>query len=122
MLGMNVFAADTEEEAHFLRTAVLQSFVNLRRGMPGKLPLPVADYTDRVTPDERAMLEAALSCSAVGTPDTVEREIASFVERTGADEIMITSNIHDHGKRLRSFKLVAEMMAAASQLQGSTTP
>ena len=122
MLGMNVFAADTEEEAHFLRTAVLQSFVNLRRGMPGKLPLPVADYTDRVTPGERAMLEAALSCSAVGTPDTVEREIASFVERTGADEIMITSNIHDHGKRLRSFKLVAEMMAAASQLQGSTTP
>ena len=122
MLGMNVFAADTEEEAHFLRTAVLQSFVNLRRGMPGKLPLPVADYTDRVTPDERAMLEAALSCSAVGTPDTVEREIASFVERTGADEIMITSNIHNHGKRLRSFKLVAEMMAAASQLQGSTTP
>ena len=122
MLGMNVFAADTEEEAHFLRTAVLQSFVNLRRGMPGKLPLPVADYTGRVTPDERAMLEAALSCSAVGTPDTVEREIASFVERTGADEIMITSNIHDHGKRLRSFKLVAEMMAAASQLQGSTTP
>ena len=122
MLGMNVFAADTEEEAHFLRTTVLQSFVNLRRGMPGKLPLPVADYTDRVTPDERAMLEAALSCSAVGTPDTVEREIASFVERTGADEIMITSNIHDHGKRLRSFKLVAEMMAAASQLQGSTTP
>ena len=122
MLGMNVFAADTEEEAHFLRTAVLQSFVNLRRGMPGKLPLPVADYTDRVTPGERAMLEAALSCSAVGTPDTVEREIASFVERTGADEIMITSNIHDHGKRLRSFKLVAEMMAAASQLQGSPTP
>ena len=122
MLGMNVFAADTEEEAHFLRTAVLQSFVNLRRGMPGKLPLPVADFTDRVTPGERAMLEAALSCSAVGTPDTVEREIASFVERTGADEIMITSNIHDHGKRLRSFKLVAEMMAAASQLQGSTTP
>ena len=122
MLGMNVFAADTEEEAHFLRTAVLQSFVNLRRGMPGKLPLPVADYTDWVTPDERAMLEAALSCSAVGTPDTVEREIASFVERTGADEIMITSNIHNHGKRLRSFKLVAEMMAAASQLQGSTTP
>ena len=122
MLGMNVFAADTEEEAHFLRTAVLQSFVNLRRGMPGKLPLPVADYTDRVTPDERAMLEAALSCSAVGTPDTVEREIASFVERTGADEIMITSNIHNHGKRLRSFKLVAEMMVAASQLQGSPTP
>ena len=122
MLGMNVFAADTEEEAHFLRTAVLQSFVNLRRGMPGKLPLPVADYTGRVTPDERAMLEAALSCSAVGTPDTVEREITSFVEQTGADEIMITSNIHDHGKRLRSFKLVAEMMAAASQLQGSTTP
>ena len=60
-----------------------------------------------------------MSCSAVGAPDTVEREIAAFVEQTSADEIMITSNIHDHAKRLRSFELVAEMMGSTSELQRS---
>ena len=116
LLGMNVVAADTDEEARLLRTSVLQSFVNLRRGMPGKLPAPVADFEDHLMPHERAMLEAALSCSAVGAPATVEREIAAFVERTRADEIMITSSIHDHAKRLRSFELVAEMMGSTSAL------
>ena len=122
MLGMNVVAADTDEEAHFLRTSVLQSFVSLRRGMPDKLPAPVADFEYHVMPHERAMLEAALSCSAVGVPPRVEREIAAFVEQTRADEIMITSNIHDHAKRLRSFELVAEMMGSASALQRTATP
>ena len=120
MVGMTVVAADTDEEAHFLRTSILQSFVNRRRGgMPGKLPPPVADFEDQVAPHERAMIEEALSCSAVGAPDTVEREIAAFVERTGADEVMITANIHDHAKRLRSFELVAGMMGATPELQRS---
>ena len=119
MVGMTVVAADTEEEAHFLRTSILQSFVNRRRGMRGKLPPPVADFEDQVFPHERAMMEAAMSCSAVGAPDTVEREIAAFVEQTSADEIIITSNIHDHAKRLRSFELVAEMMGSSSELQRS---
>ena len=112
MLGMNVVTAETDAEARFLKTSVLQSFVNLRRGMPGKLPAPVAGYEDRLTPAERMMVDEALSCSTAGAPDTVEHDIAAFVERTGADEIMITCNIHDHVKRLRSFELVAEMMHA----------
>ncbi len=120
MVGMTVVAADTDEEAHFLRTSILQSFVNRRRGgVPGKLPPPAADFEDQVAPRERAMIEEALSCSAVGAPGTVEREIAAFVERTGADEVMITANIHDHAKRLRSFELVAGMMGAAPELQRS---
>ena len=65
------------------------------------------------------MLESALSCSAVGTLKTVEREISAFVESTGADEIMITSNIHDHAKRLHSYELVAELMSTNSEDQQS---
>ena len=63
-------------------------------------------------PAERMMVDEALSCSTADAPDTVEHDIAAFVERTGADEIMITCNIHDHAKRLRSFELVAKMMYA----------
>ena len=119
MVGMTVVAADTDEEARFLRTSIQQSFINRRRGMRGELPPPVADFEDRLTPYERAMLAEAQSCTAVGAPDTVEREIAAFVEQTGADEIMITANIHDHAKRLRSFELVAGMMGAAAELRRS---
>ncbi len=122
MVGMTVVAADTEEEARFLRTSIVQSFVNRRRGRRGKLPPPVADFEDQVFPHERAMIEEAMSCSAVGAPDTVEREIAAFVEQTRADEIMITSNIHDHAKRLRSFERVAEMMGSTAELQRSASP
>ena len=119
MLGMNVIAADTDEEAHFLRTSVLQSFVNSRSSRPGKLPPPVADFEDRLLPAERAMLDQALSCSAVGTPDAVEHQISAFAEETNADEIMITSNIHDHAKRLHSFELVAALMNTGSQAHES---
>ena len=119
MVGMTVVAADTDDEARFLRTSIQQSFVNRRRGLRGTLPPPVADFEDQVTPHERAMLNESQSCTAVGAPDTVERGIAAFVERTGADEVMITANIHDHAKRLRSFELVARMMGSASELQRS---
>ena len=110
MVGMNVFAADSHEEASFLKTSVLQSFINRRHGLPGKLPPPVAGYEDRLTPPEKLLLDSALSCSATGAPEVVEREISAFIEKTEADEIMITSNIHDHEKRLRSFELVGEMI------------
>ena len=60
------------------------------------------------------MLDNALYCSATGAPGTVEREIAAFVEKTGADEIMITCNIHDFAKRLHSFELVGEMISPAN--------
>ena len=119
MVGITVVAADTDEEAHFLRTSIQQSFVNRRRGMRGTLPPPVADFEDQVAPHERAMMEEAMSCTAVGAPGTVERQIAAFVERTGADEVMITANIHDHAKRLRSFELVAGLMGSAAELRRS---
>ena len=117
MVGMTVVAADTDEEARFLRTSIQQSFVNRRRGMRGPLPPPVADFEDQVTPHERAMLKESQSCTAVGAPDTVEREIAAFIERTGADEVMITANIHDHAKRLRSFELVAGLTDSNAEFQ-----
>jgi luciferase family oxidoreductase group 1 len=109
MLGFNVFAADTDEEAALLFSSLQQAFVNLRRGMPGRLPPPVADFEQRLAPAERAMIAQALSSSAVGAPDTVRRGLESFIARTGADELMITSQIFDHSARLRSFEITAAL-------------
>ena len=107
MLGFNVFAADTDEEAQFRATSWQQAFVNLRSGRPGKLPPPIENYRDKVGPQENALLDSVLSCAAVGSAETVRDGVRDFIARTGADELMITSQVFDHAARLRSYELLA---------------
>jgi luciferase family oxidoreductase group 1 len=111
MLALNVFAADSDEEARFLRSSLVQAFVNLRTGNPGRLPRPVEDLAARLDPMALAMADRALACSAVGSPETVRRAIAAFVDRHRPDELILTGQIHDHAARLRSFAIAAEMLA-----------
>lgn len=108
MIGVNVFAAPTEEEARFLFSSLQQAFLSLRRGRPGKLPPPVEGLDARLDRHERAVLDHSLSCSVLGTPEMVGRGIAELAARTGADELMVTAQIFDHAARLRSFALLAE--------------
>ena len=113
MLGFNVIAADTEEEARYLFTSIQQAFLNLRRGRPAQLPPPVAGFGETMTPAERGMLEQALACSAVGSPETVRRGVEAFVARTGADELIVTSQIYDHAARVRSYEILADATGQA---------
>jgi luciferase family oxidoreductase group 1 len=112
MLGCSVFAAETDAEAHRLRTSQQQSFISLRRGRPMPLPPPVDGFLDQLTPMERAMLDQALACSFAGSPETVQRGLKAFIDTTGADELMITAGIYDHSARLRSYELTAEIWKA----------
>jgi luciferase family oxidoreductase group 1 len=108
MLGFNVFAADTEEEARFRATSMQQAFLNLRSGRPSALPPPVEGYLERLGPQERALLDQVLSCSAIGNPEIVRDAIKAFVARTGADELIIAGAMFDHAARLRSYELAAQ--------------
>jgi len=114
MLGVNVFAAETDEEGRRLFTSLQQAFVNLRRGHPGQLPPPVAGFVERLPPGDRRLLDDMLSCSVVGAPETVQRGLEAFAARTGADELMLASQIFDHGARLRSYELAVGIPAVAS--------
>lgn len=114
MLALNVFAAETDEEGAELFTSLQQAFVNLRRGTPGLLPPPRPGFAASLAPHERALLEQVLSCTVVGAPETIARGVADFVSRTGANELMITSQVFDHGARLRSFEILAEVMGIAA--------
>jgi luciferase family oxidoreductase group 1 len=109
MLGFNVFAADTDDEAQLRATSMQQAFVNLRSGHPTRLKPPVAGYYDLLGPAERTMLDGVLSCSAIGSPESVERQLKAFIARTGADELMITAQIFDHAARLRSYEIAADI-------------
>ncbi|WP_019142944.1 LLM class flavin-dependent oxidoreductase [Noviherbaspirillum massiliense] len=109
MLGFNVFAADTDDEARFLATSMQQAFVNLRTGRAGPLPPPVKDYESQLGPLERGILDQTMSCSAIGSPETVRKSLEAFIAQTGADELMITSQIFDHRARLRSYEIAAQV-------------
>jgi luciferase family oxidoreductase group 1 len=111
MAGFNIFAADTDEEAKLLATSMQQSFVSLRSGMPRQLPPPVPGYYESLHPHDRAILDDVLACSAIGSPETVRRELKAFVELCGADEIIVASMIYDHAARLRSYQIAAEVNA-----------
>lgn len=110
MAGFNVFAADTEEHAHFIRSSSRQSTLNMRRGRPGKLPPPDADFESRLQPAERAMLDEHQHYSAVGTPDMVRDRIDQFVAQTGVDELMVNCNVFALEDRIRSYELTMECM------------
>jgi len=109
MLGFNVFAADTDEQAQFLATSWQQSFVNLRSGRPSRLPPPQKGYLDQIGPQAQELLQHVLSCSAIGAPETVAAQLKAFLDKTGADELMITSNMFDHTARLRSYEITAQV-------------
>ena len=114
MLGLNVFAADTDARAQLLFSSLQQAFVNLRTGRPGKLPHPVEGFDAQLDPMAKAMLDQALSCAVVGSPESVRQGLDAFIRRTGADELMVTAQIFDHEARKHSFTILAEAFQALS--------
>ena len=117
MAGFNVFAADTDAEAELLASSQQQAFVALRTGNPRQLPPPVAGYRASLGAQGSAILDHVLQCSAVGGPAKIAAGLQSFIARTGADEVMLTSAIYDHDARKHSLAIAAaamgEMRAAA---------
>jgi luciferase family oxidoreductase group 1 len=109
MIGVNVIAADTDEEARFLFTTPQQSFTNLFRGTRGKLQPPIADIESYWLPSEKVQASNMLGCSVVGSPRTIRDGLARLIEKTGANELMVAAAIYDHGARLRSYEILADV-------------
>jgi luciferase family oxidoreductase group 1 len=107
MAAIGVFAAETDAEAVRLFTSQQQSFLNLRRGHPGKLPPPVERMDGIWTLLERRVVDHAFREAVVGSPATIRSGLEAFLQRTGVDELMVTAAIYEHAARLRSFELVA---------------
>jgi len=108
MAAMGVMCADTDEEAELLASSQDQAFVRLRTGEPGKLPPPIPGYRESLPPQARAMLESMDVARAVGSPTTVREKIGRFIERTKADEIIVSGATHDPAARRESLTLTME--------------
>jgi luciferase family oxidoreductase group 1 len=115
MVGVNVIAADTDEEARHLFTSAQQSFTNLFRGARGKLQPPIDDIESYWSPHEKVQAMNMLSCSFVGSPKTVRDGLETFIAQTGADEVMVAAAIYDHSKRLRSYEILSAVREAMNR-------
>ncbi len=105
MAAMTVICADTDEQAELLATSQDQSFVRLRRGDPGKLPPPLPGFRESLDMGGRAMLERLGVARAVGSAQTVADRIGRFMERTKADEIIVSGATYDPLARQESLRL-----------------
>ena len=110
MIGVNVFAADTDREAQRQFTSVQQAFINLRRGTPGPVPAPIDNITEYASEFELTQIEQSLAYSAVGSAETVQRKLRGILEETKPDELMLAGHFYEHAARLRSFQLAAEVL------------
>jgi luciferase family oxidoreductase group 1 len=109
MIGINAFAADTDDEAYRLFTSLEQAVVGLVRGRRGLLQPPVDSMEGRWTQAERAHVERMTRISVVGSPESVRRGLEILIDATGADELMLTGQMFDHAARLRSFEILSQV-------------
>jgi luciferase family oxidoreductase group 1 len=112
MLGVNIVAADTDDEARFLASSGRQAFASLRLGTPIQLPPPSKEW-EKDANAAGAPFEFVRRVSFVGTAATIEQQIEQFLKQTRADELIVASAIYDHNARLRSYEIAAQFSLPA---------
>jgi len=110
MVGVNVIAADTDEEAQFLSTSMQQQFLSLVRNNPGKLQPPVENIDALCNAYEKSLLNQRLAATMIGSAKTVKEKLQKFLDETQADEIIVNSQIYDHQARLRSYEILTDIV------------
>jgi luciferase family oxidoreductase group 1 len=113
LIAAAVVAAEDDERAEWLSGSMGLSFVKLRQGRPGLLPTPEEAATYPYTDFDKAVLADRQSSQIVGGPDTVRKGVEELVAATGADELMVTTMVHDPAARLRSYELLAGLWSPA---------
>jgi luciferase family oxidoreductase group 1 len=108
MVGVNIVAAESDDKARRLATTQQMSFTNIFRGARGLSQPPIDDIESYWTPMEKAQAMRMLARSIIGSLDTVRKGMGALVEETGADELIVVSDVYEHSERLRSIELIAE--------------
>jgi luciferase family oxidoreductase group 1 len=119
MLGVAAVAAETDERARWLAAPGGLAFLRLRSGRPGLYPTAEEAAAFNYTPAEKDFVKSWTRSHIIGAPETVAAGIHELTERTGADELMITTMVSDHKDRIRSYELIAELAGLTPPSSGS---
>ncbi|MET9859008.1 MsnO8 family LLM class oxidoreductase [Streptomyces smyrnaeus] len=116
VIAVNAAAADTAEEAELLQLPEAWSTALSRtHGTFAPLVAPEEVLGRAMSPKERAAFEEARQSQLRGTEAEMIDALTGLVERTGADEVLLTLNTYDPDDRLRSYRRLAD---AAGLAQG----
>jgi alkanesulfonate monooxygenase SsuD/methylene tetrahydromethanopterin reductase-like flavin-dependent oxidoreductase (luciferase family) len=108
MVACAALAAEDDERARYLSGPARLSMARLRAGRPTRFPTPEEAAEHEFTAGEEDSIKALSGSAAIGGPETVRAKLDELRGRTGADELMITTMVHDHADRIRSYELIAE--------------
>ncbi|UUZ82473.1 hypothetical protein LJK88_50410 [Paenibacillus sp. P26] len=113
MIGLNIIAADSDEEARRLATSHQQQFLNIIRGRTGQLSPPVDSMDELWSEQEKAIVHKRLRFSIAGSKETVREKLQLFLDETQADEVIVTAQVYDHKARSRSYEILSEVFHEA---------
>ncbi|RZK73123.1 MAG: LLM class flavin-dependent oxidoreductase [Pedobacter sp.] len=105
---VNVVAADTDEEANKLATSLFQLFKGIVTGKRMLLQAPVDNMEDVWDAFEEAQASQMLTCTFIGSKETIQTDLQSFLDQTQVNEVMVSSHIYDHEAKLKSYQIVSE--------------
>ena len=114
MLGFNVCAAESDEEAEYLRSSSIISFLSMQKGKPRQLPKPVANLRDKLSKEELYIVDNTRRCAAFGNMESVREGMRAFIDQYNADELILVSSIFDHKARVTSYEITMEAAKALS--------
>lgn len=107
---VNVIAADTDEEAHYLATSFYQTALGIIRGRSYPMKKPVKSMEGIWTEPEAAAIQNMMACTFIGTKESLKPQFESFFRQVEVDELMVSTNIYDPEKRLRSLEITAGIL------------
>jgi alkanesulfonate monooxygenase SsuD/methylene tetrahydromethanopterin reductase-like flavin-dependent oxidoreductase (luciferase family) len=110
MVGVPLVAAEADSEATYLATSALQRHLRVIRGEPIYVPPPVKSMDGLWSEPERALVESRLTVAAIGGPEAIRQKLNRLLQQTRADELIFTSDLYDHARRLRSFEIAANVL------------
>lgn len=115
MVGANVIAADSDDEAQFLSTSSKLQTLNMLRGHRGQLQPPVENMEEIWNPHEKATILQQQRYAMIGESGMVKEKLQAFLDDTQADEMIINSQIYDHKSRLRSYEILSQVVKGESR-------
>jgi luciferase family oxidoreductase group 1 len=119
IVAASVICAETDARAEYLAASMDLMWVRLSSGRPGPLPTPEEALAYPYSAAERAVAREHRSHSLIGGPASVRAQIATLVEQTETAEVMVTTNLHSHAERLRSYDLLADLFDLPRAAQAS---
>ena len=110
MACVNVIGAETNDEANFNATSLVNMFTGIVTN--ARIPLqPAGELRDSYQiPEVRSIVENMLACTFIGDKETLRKNLGGFIEDSKIDELMVTSYFYDEVAKMKSLEILKKVL------------